>query len=241
MHETGEPHGTAAMGHATVNISATERWLSAVAGSGLVISGVLRGYRSGIALAGVGSVLVVRGVTGRSLLYRAVGLNRADGTYPTVQKSVTINRPADEVYRFWRNVENLPHFMTNLVSVKMLDAGRSHWVALAPLGRTIEWNADIVTDRPGEEIAWRSAPGSQLYSAGTVRFTPLSADRGTELHVTMEYNPPAGIAGALVAKLFGAEPNMAIEGDLRRLKNLLEAHEIPTTTGQSSARHDGSQ
>nr|MBA3945702.1 SRPBCC family protein [Herpetosiphonaceae bacterium] len=202
------PHGTQGLGHETTNIGMGERWISAVGGGALLAYGMLRRDRSSIATAIAGGTLVIRGLTGRSLLYRLVGFNQVGGTYPSVQKSKTINRSAEELFRYWRNFENLPRFMDHLQSVRTTGHKTSHWVAKAPLGSSVEWDAEIVDERPNELIACRSLPGADVYNAGSVRFEQLPEDRGTELHVTFEYNPPAGFVGALVAKLFGEEPNL---------------------------------
>jgi uncharacterized membrane protein len=140
------------------------------------------------------------------------------------------------VYQFWRNLENLPRFMKHLKEVRALDAKRSHWVANAPLGTSVEWDAEIIMEQTDELIAWRSLPDAQVPNAGTVRFRALPAGRGTEVIVILEYMPPAGAIGAAVAKLFSEEPSQQIEGDLRRLRSVLEAGEIPTVNGQPSGR-----
>ena len=149
---------------------------------------------------------------------------------------VTINKPAAELYGYWRNFENLPRIMKHLESVTRLDGGRWHWKAKAPLGMSVEWDAEILNEIPNELIAWRSLPEAQIPNAGSVRFKPLSHDRGTEIKVELEYQPPAGKVGATVAKLLGEEPQGQIEDDLRRFKQLMETGEIATVQGQSSGR-----
>jgi uncharacterized membrane protein len=143
-----------------------------------------------------------------------------------VGKAITINRPPEEVYGFWRSLENLPQFMTHLDAVRELDNRRSYWKVHAPLGTTVEWTAEIVEDRPNELISWRSVEGSQVPNAGTVRFTRAPGDRGTEVHLDISYDPPAGAVGATIAKLFGEEPSQQVDGDLRRLKQVLETGEV---------------
>lgn len=153
---------------------------------------------------------------------------------PTVQKltgpihvtrAITIRRSPAEVYAFYRNLENLPRFMRHLESVEVVN-GLSIWRAKGPAGMTIEWKAEIVRDRPGEELSWRSAPGALVPNAGTVRFQAAPRDRGTEIVVELKYDPPAGLLGAALAKLFGEEPSQQIAGDLRRLKQVLETGEV---------------
>ncbi len=143
-----------------------------------------------------------------------------------VTRSLTINRPPDEVYAFWRNFENLPRFMEHLESVRVLDDRRSRWTAKAPAGRTVEWDAEITDDEPGARIAWRSTEGADVPNAGQVRFLPAPGGRGTELHVEMRYDPPVGKLGTVVAKLFGEEPALQVDGDLRRFKQVMETGEV---------------
>ncbi|HSE97611.1 MAG TPA: SRPBCC family protein [Blastocatellia bacterium] len=138
----------------------------------------------------------------------------------------TVNRPPEELYRFWRNFENLPRFMTHLESVQTMSDKRSHWKARAPLGSSVEWDAEIVEDRPNEFIAWRSLEGADVDNSGWVRFDRAPGGRGTEVRVQIEYNPPGGALGAGVAKLFGEAPEQQIKGDLRRFKQVMETGEV---------------
>jgi uncharacterized membrane protein len=149
-----------------------------------------------------------------------------------VKKSVAVNRPPEECYRFWRDFERFPSFMQHIESVQVLDERRSHWRARGPAGTSIEWDAEITEDQPGQLLAWRSVAGSEVDNAGSVRFTPAGGGKGTIVQVQMEYHPPAGKAGALIAMLFGEEPAQQVEQDLRRFKQLVETGEIPTTEGQ---------
>ena len=127
-----------------------------------------------------------------------------------VSKSVTIKRPPEAVYEFWRQLENLPRFMHHLQEVRSTGNGRSHWIAKAPAGQQVEWDAEIVDERPGELIVWRALPGSDIQHEGSVHFRPAPADRGTEVEVALQYDAPGGKAGALVATLFGEEPSQQI-------------------------------
>jgi uncharacterized membrane protein len=142
-----------------------------------------------------------------------------------VTRAITIRRAPGDVYAFFRNLENLPRFMEHLESVRYVN-GFSVWRAKGPAGITIEWQSEIVQDRPGEELSWRSLPGTLVPNAGTVRFKPAPRDRGTELIVELKYDPPAGALGAAMAKLFGEEPSWQIASDLRRLKQVLETGEV---------------
>jgi uncharacterized membrane protein len=143
-----------------------------------------------------------------------------------VRKAVTINRSPEEVYGFWRNLENLPRFMAHLESVSELDQRRSYWKVRAPLGTTVEWTAEIIEDRPNELISWRSTEQAQVPNSGTVRFTRAPGGRGTEVHLELSYDPPAGAVGAAFAKLMGREPSQQVDGDLRRFKQVMETGEV---------------
>jgi len=149
------------------------------------------------------------------------------------RKSIAVNRPAEECYRFWRNVESFPSFMQHIDEVRVIDERRSHWCASALAGRRVEWDVEITDDQPNRLIAWRTAAGSQADNAGRVCFTPAPAGKGTMIEVDMEYRLPAGTAGAMAATLFGLEPAQQLEGDLRRFKQLVETGEITTTRGQA--------
>jgi uncharacterized membrane protein len=143
-----------------------------------------------------------------------------------VRKSITIRRSPDEVYRFWRELDNLPFFMAHVERVERTGAGRSHWTVRAPAGKTVEWDAEIVADEPGQRLAWRALPGGDIEHEGVVRFERAPGGRGTEVHVELTYGAPGGVLGAAVAKLFGEEPAQQLAGDLRRLKQVLETGEV---------------
>ena len=148
-----------------------------------------------------------------------------------VEESVTVNRPVAEVYRFWRNFENLPNFMNHLESVSQREAGISHWVAKGPAGTKVEWDARIINEVDDKVIGWQSIEGSTISTAGSVNFA--ETPRGTEVRVHLQYNPPAGKVGAAIAWLLGEEPSLQIREDLRRFKQLMETGEISTIHGQS--------
>ena len=148
-----------------------------------------------------------------------------------VEEAVTINKPIEEVYRFWRNFENFPRFMRHLESVRVLDQRRSRWRAKGPAGYSVQWDAEMVRDVEEEWIAWRSLPGSDVENHGSVRFKRAPGARGTELRVQLEYHPPAGALGRGIAWLFGEEPDQQIREDLHRFKQLMETGEIALSEG----------
>ena len=181
----------------------------------------------------------VAGVTVTDVL-ESLRLSR--DTYPSeeredglrVRASVTVRPPRDDVYAFWRDFENFPSFMSHVESVDV-SGDHSRWTVTAPVG-TVSWDARIVEERERELISWRSIVGSGVDNSGTVRFVDAPGGRGTEIHVEMRYDPPAGGLGALVAKLFGEEPEQQVKDDLRRLKQLLEAGEILVSEGNPEGR-----
>jgi uncharacterized membrane protein len=143
-----------------------------------------------------------------------------------VTKALVINRPVDEIYRFWHNLENLPKFMDHIESVEYTGNRRSHWKAKGPAGVRVEWDAEMGDDEQDALIAWRSLDGSDVHNSGTVRFSRAPGGRGTIVSVELNYDPPGGAVGAAVAKLFGSEPGQQIESDLRKLKQILEVGEV---------------
>jgi uncharacterized membrane protein len=145
--------------------------------------------------------------------------------------SCMVNRDPDEVYSFFRNFRNLPRFMQHLESVEEIGEGRSRWVAKGPAGMHVEWDAMIVADEPGRVITWRSLENSDVDNAGAVRFEAAPGGRGTILRVNLQYNPPAGVVGSTVARLFGEEPNQQLDDDLRRFKQVLELGEVVVSDG----------
>jgi uncharacterized membrane protein len=230
----------------TVNVADVERWASALGGAALTAYGIkqLRDRSpAGAALAAAGGALIYRGATGHCPVYSVAGISTAgehDDTQMAlsgarginVEEVVTINASPDALFAFWRRLELLPRFMDHLVSVSQLDSRRSRWVAKAPAGRTVEWEAEIINEITGELIAWRTVEGADVVSAGSVRFTPAPGGRGTEVRVRLQYDPPAGKIGATVAWLLGHDPAATVREDLRRFKQLMEAGEVPTIEGQ---------
>ena len=241
-----------------VNVGRLERWMSLIAGGALAAYAIKR-RTTASGIAGLAAAeLIYRGATGHCHAYQALGINHANGHASGrgtgliadrgsdtrrrlggrrgihVEESVTINRPVAEVYRFWRDFENLPRFMRHLESVAVREEGVSHWVAKGPAGTHVEWDARIINDVDNKVIGWQSLEGSTVATAGSVNFD--ESGHGTVVRVHLQYNPPAGKLGSTVAWLLGEEPTLQIHEDLRRFKALLETGEIPTTDGQPSGR-----
>ncbi|MHB1133035.1 MAG: SRPBCC family protein [Chloroflexota bacterium] len=184
--------------------------------------------RLAAAVAALGSVAALNMVVAERSTRRADGGKAVlpAGQAIEVKHSITVNRAPDEVYRFWRDFENLPTFMKHLESVEVTGERRSRWRAKAPVGQTVEWEAEVINDRPNELIAWRSLPGAAVANVGRVRFRPAPGGRGTEVEVLLRYDPPAGKVGQAVAKLLGEEPSQQVPGDLRRFKQVMETGEV---------------
>jgi uncharacterized membrane protein len=154
----------------------------------------------------------------------------------SARAAITVNKAPDEVYRQWRDLERLPEFMAHLRSVRATTEKRSHWVAEGPAGKAVAWDAEIVEDRPGEQLSWRSLDGATVDNHGSVRFRPAPGGRGTEIHVDLRYRPPGGRAGRAVAKLLGEEPDQQLRDDLRRFKQIVEVGEIVRSEGSPTGQ-----
>lgn len=237
--------GAERTGGAPSNVGAGERAASAVGGGALVVYGLTRRSLGGALLAGLGGVLAYRGITGHCPAYGALGISTADDRRTveerlaergeTVERVITVNRSPAELYAFWRNLANLPKFMSHLAAVEVLDAGRSRWAANGPAGSTVEWEAMITEDLPNRAIAWRSLAEADVDNAGRVEFISAPDGAGTEVRVSLRYAPPAGKAGTMVAKLLGADPATQIGADLHRLQQIMETGEIASSDPGRSA------
>jgi uncharacterized membrane protein len=139
------------------------------------------------------------------------------------KKSIVIQKSPEELYQFWRNFENLPVIMNHLQAVHVLDDKRSHWVAKAPMDQTVEWDAQIIDEKENQSIVWKSMEGADVDSTGSVTFTSANGS-GTEVKVTLKYNPPAGVVGAAVATLFGENPQQQLEEDMKQFKVMMESN-----------------
>jgi uncharacterized membrane protein len=188
-----------------------------------------------LALIAGGGALIYRGLTGHCAVYEALQLSTmSDDTGPgiSLEAALTVHKPAAEVYRFWRHLENHPRFVTHLKSVVSTGEKRSHWVAKAPMQQPIEWDAEIVEERENALLSWHSMPGADIEHAGTVHFREMPNGRGTEVRLRLKYSPPGGRAGRAVAQLCKSLTAQQLQEDLRRFKQLVEAGEAPTVADQ---------
>jgi uncharacterized membrane protein len=228
------------------NLATIERVLTTIGGVALAFYGLKRRSTKGWLSAAAGSGLIACGVTGRSMILDAFGVNHAGKTQNPVvsvphgegikvEQTITINRTPNQLYRFWRNFENLPLVMKHLESVTVIDDQHSHWVAKAPAGQAVEWDAIIHNEIPGRLVAWRSVDGSDVDNAGSVEFKE-NPNGGTDLKVVINYRPPAGKVGDAVAKLLGEAPSQQIEEDLQQFKSLIEATEISALDRSGSSQ-----
>jgi uncharacterized membrane protein len=231
------------------NVGDLERWGSVAAGSVMIAYGLVRRTPRAAMLAVAGTPLVYRGMTGHCAVYEGLGMSTATDTRAAlggeagirVKEAIRIERPVEDLYRFWRRLENLPQFMEHLARVEDQGNGRSHWVAKGPAGSRVEWDAEIINDVENKMISWKSLPGSDVATAGSVHFDSVRAGRESQITVNLQYSPPAGKAGSWVAWLFGRDASQTIREDLRRLKQILEAGEVARAQSNSSTAGGGVQ
>ena len=244
-----------AQARATHNVAQPECIASVTLGAALITYGLKRRDAAGIVSALIGDAFIHRGATGNCPVYRALGVSTVDaeavldssrrrdvtGRAATVnardaikvERSVTISAPREALYAFWKDFTNLPRFMEHLDSVRVDDARRSRWTAKAPAGKSVEWDAEIVNDVPGSIIAWTTIGDPDVANAGAVHFSDAPGGRGTVVKVTLDYEPPGGRLGNLVARLFGKDPDRQVREDLRKFKQLMETGAITTSARKS--------
>jgi uncharacterized membrane protein len=212
------------------NIGETERLVSLVGGIGLGIAGLATGRLKGLALTALGAGLAFRGYTGHCGCYTMLGIDNAKRKPSTavpaqqgvkIEKTLIVDRPAHDLYRFWRRLENLPQVMRHLKDVRSIDSQHSRWVADGALGKDLTWDAEIINEREDEMLAWASLPGGDVETAGSVHFRPLGDDR-TEVVISLKYNPPAGKVGAQAATLLGDGLESKLDEDLNTFKQVME-------------------
>ena len=233
------------------NVAQPERVASVALGAALITLGLRRRDGAGVVAALVGGALTLRGATGSCPVYSALGMSTGDADAVLersprrgvtsraatvnarkaikVERTVTIDAPRAVLFAFWRDFTNLPRFMEHLVSVRVDSPTRSHWIAKAPAGKTVEWDAEIVNEASDTVIAWKTVGDPDVPNAGAVHFNDAPAGRGTIVKVTLDYEPPGGRVGNFIARLFGEDPDRQVREDLRKFKQLMEVGEITTS------------
>lgn len=201
-------------------------------GTAFLFYGLKRRSLAGGLCSLVGADLISLGLTGHHV-HEALGISHFgsrtnNGVIPyqlgiKVETSISVDVGVTNAYEYMRDFQNLPFFMNHLENVRILDDSRSHWTAKGPAGTKIEWDARIINDIPNEMISWTSENNPTVDNAGSVHFEPAAQGKGTLIRVSLQYLPPAGAIGAIVARLFGEEPEIQIKDDLQRLKQVLEA------------------
>lgn len=221
-----------------VNVGRTERIASTVGGGVLAVIGLRRGGVPGALLAVAGAALAHRGVTGHCAVYSALGRDTAAPDADTApaeaasssggadgmhgEATIAIHRPAEELYRFWRDFSTAPRYQARIVSVQVVDETRSRWVAEGARGRSLTWTSEVTEDVPGRRIAWRSVAASDLPNRGSVEFTPGVRAGETIVRATLEFEPPAGVVGQAIASVMHQTPEAIMRSDLRAFKTLME-------------------
>ena len=239
------------------NVGDGERWFSVVGGAALAVYGLERRDLPGGLLAVVGAELIRRGATGHCLVYDALNVSTASDAVARgphrdlpasraatvrasravkIEHSITVKRPAAELYAFWRDPANVPRIAAMVESVEAASETSARWRVRGPRGVMIEWDAQVINDIPNELLAWKSVGDADVPNAGSIHFRPAPNARGTEVRLVVEYEPPAGHLGAWLAKLVKENPDEQLRTALRRFKQLAETGEIATTQGQTSGR-----
>jgi uncharacterized membrane protein len=231
---------------ASQNIGEMQRLVSAIAGAGLMLEAWRRRSLIGGVLGAGGVALLYRAATGYCPAVEAMGVDTRSTSDTSglgrrkvhseqatkIRRSIEINKPPNELYRFWRTLDNLPTIMSHLDSVQVINDRLSHWIVKTLPGLpTIEWDAEIINDVENERIGWRSLNDADVDQAGSVEFEPVGNGRKTQLTVTLQYAPIAGRLGAAVAKLIGQDPDLKIADDLQRFKESMEAGKAVTSKG----------
>lgn len=198
-------------------------WLPVAIGGALAWLGLRRRSLTGLLVGAAGGTLAWAGLKGKVWL-RGPAAPEGEASV-RIEESVTIDRPVEDVYRDWHDIESLPRILTNIVSVRDDGDGRSHWVAAGPMGKTVAWDAEVINDDENRVLSWRSVGKTPAPNVGAVHFHPAPEGHGTELRVRIEYNPPGGPAGATVARMLGAGTSEQVASDLRRFKAFVEGSE----------------
>jgi uncharacterized membrane protein len=226
-----------------LDLGQPERIASIVAGGLLLLFGLRNRSPVRLLLGLIGVGLIFQGAAGRNVVesVRTGQPLLAEPNGLRVKKSVTVNRPQAELYEYWRNLDNLPRFMPHVRSVQRHGAGRSHWVLSGPRGTVLKFDAQITVERPNQMIGWQTLPGAVMHHRGYVKFLPAPGNRGTEVHVALEYEPPGGAAGKLLGSLLGPVTEQQIQDEIRNFKRIMEAGDTPTTKGQPTGHSANGQ
>ncbi len=231
---------------AVVNVDPGERLLSAIAGGGFLALGLTRRSLPGIGLSILGGGLLYRALSGHCGVYQFLGIDGLEAHNRNVgvpaqqgfkfETSLNIERPAAEPFTWWRRLENLPHVIDHLESVEQTTSTRSHWVAKGPLNTKIEWDAEIFEERPNELIAWRSIPGSQLDTAGSIHFRQVEGNRATMVELVLKYDPPGGKGGRYLAEWLGVDVEQELREGMQRFKRLIESRKPAPAMGEPPSK-----
>lgn len=229
----------------TSSMDELQRLVSGIGGAALLFYGLRQSNASRIPLAALGAGLLYQGASGKNFLDYVPVVNDIPAVQQMtmqepaelrIRKTMTVNRPASELYTFWRKLENLPRFMSHVKQIQELDEKRSHWVVNVVKGIELEWDAEITVDRPNEMIAWQTLPEAMIQNRGYVKFIP--AHKGTEVSISIEYDPPAGGLGKIAGRMAKFVAEHDVQEELRNFKRLMEVGEIITTEGQPSGRRE---
>lgn len=217
----------------TKNVGEMERWLSMAAGGALLVTPLARGRLPGLLSLGVAAGLIYRGLSGHCHLYQALGVDTSEDQDDQVgvparqgvkvEQTMVIHRPASELFHFWQDLDQLPEVFQHLKKVHSNGQNRSHWVARGPFEMDIQWDAEIINRRENELLAWRSLPGGDIDTAGSVHFRSTGTPGQTEVTVSMKYNPPGGQIGAVLASWFGSGLEQLLAEDLERFQQKMQA------------------
>lgn len=224
------------------NVGEVERIAAGLAGMALIAVGSRKSLLGSLPLVLLGGGLVMRSLTGHCPLYDRLGIStscKAKGAGfgevhegVLIKHSILVDRRPSDVFRVWRDLENLPHFMENVESVRTIDSKRSRWVVRSPVGPAVAFEAEIINERPEELIAWKTVSDADVEHAGSVRFHPIAGGERTEVEVELNYEPPAGRLGSAIAHLTGEDPEQQLRDDLRRFKQWMESRPVPHPSGQ---------
>ena len=217
------------------NIDQGERIVSLLAGSWLLyksIKNIVNNPLIGLHGAAAGGLLVYRGATGICPIYKYLDKDTTDPQAINISEDITVNVAKDKVYEFWRDLSNLPKFMNHLSSVEEVSSSQSLWKAKTPGGLIdLKWNAEITREEEGLYIGWQSVEGSMIDNAGKVEFRDSINGTGTEIHVEIDYFPPAGSVGRGVASLFNSLFERMIREDIQNFKSHVETEDFKNFAG----------